>query len=171
MAKKKPLFYNAGDMEILDGSTNTLDESLIQTVDSSQDGILSATDYITFKAGSTGDSLSRTFVAGQDMGAAKAVYAFASNTAKLAAYNSNAPSKIIGFSTGSAASGATVTVKTGGKITGLTGLTVNNPVFLDSAGGITQTAKVSSGVYSVKLGYATESNVIDFSFKDRILLA
>ena len=57
MAKQNPVFVNSdGELEKVDGTTDTLNEALIQTANSSRAGIMSAADYVTAMSGGSGGS-------------------------------------------------------------------------------------------------------------------
>jgi hypothetical protein len=113
------------------------------------------------KAAKKGDVITG-FLAAQALAAGDPVFKSSATQVDKALATSDTALEVIGIASAAAASGAAVTVIPFGPAAAVGGgLTVAGPVFLASAGGLTQTAPVASGSYVLRIGKATSATDID----------
>ena len=168
MAKKKPIFLSGGNLEVVDGTTDTLDESLIQMATASVDGLMDSSDKAKL------DNLpaqSFSLLADGAVGTGKAVYITVAGKAKLAT-NTAAGTKAEAISLTSAASGDSVTLA--GPNYGITslgsGLTVGAAVYLGTTGGVTSAVPSADGSIVQRIGTAKASNSVLLDIESMVVI-
>jgi hypothetical protein len=109
---------------------------------------------------SSAQSLDLTFTAGEALTAGDAVYISSAGLAFKADNDSGGASEAIGFALTSVASAASVQVRVGGKVSGLTGLTAGARYYIGESGAITSTVPSASGEYIVQMGYAVSATEV-----------
>ena len=109
-----------------------------------------------------------TITAGEDLGGHRAVVlsagqaVYADNTAAAHA------NRVIGITTGAATSGSGATIQSAGELTGMTGLTVDAPIYLSTAGTLTQTAPTTGFIQ--QLGIALSATAMLVEIQPAIIL-
>ena len=78
--------------------------------------------------------------------------------------------KTSGFVLSAYGAGATATVRTAGRLTGLSGLTPGSPYYLATAGGITDTAPTTTGLTWQYVGVAVSATELNFTPSFSVLL-
>lgn len=79
--------------------------------------------------------------------------------------STSALSKVIGLATSAAASGASVSVRLGGMMSALSGLTAGSRYFLAAGGTLSTSSPTTSGEYIVQVGYAASATELVVSLQ------
>lgn len=156
MAKKKPIFLNSlGDFEIIDGTTDTVDESVIPVATTSTAGLLSGSDKTKL------DTIQiLQLEAGESITAGNLVYINASGKAMVAT-NTDPTKKAKAIALENASLGQIKNFAWGayGRVDEIvTGLTAGSDVWLGTVGGATCTIPSSDGSIVQKVGIALDAD-------------
>lgn len=109
---------------------------------------------------SSAQSLDLSFTAGEALTAGDAIYIDSAGEAFKADNDSGAASEAIGFALSSVSATASVLVRVGGKVGGLSGLTAGARYYVGESGAITATVPAASGEYIVQVGYAVSATEV-----------
>ena len=159
MAKQNPVFVNSnGELEKIDGTTDTIDESLIQLATSSVNGLMASSDKSKLDGLS---SSSISLAASEAITSGLLCYVDSSGEAAIASNAaSSSKAELISLESSALGSSKNYAGPNYGTITMGSGLTVGATQFLGTAGALTETPPTSSGTVVQKIGKAIDTNKV-----------